>query len=168
MIVHGYDLYRFKLPRFRHDDKLVISVDYIVNGDYQILDESKEDDSEIQKKQDYWVDHHFLTIKPFENQALSNTLGANFDPSLSFRMFLNHGQPVIKHSMDKLFERVNRRLVIHLVQFESYAAYDMSQIDSRFGRYAIHQYFDCPDWLNAKLGNEQGQQLHTISKTIKK
>ena len=55
-----------------------------------------------------------------------------------------------------------------MVDFESYAADDMSQIDSRLGRYAIHQYFDCPDWLKAKLGDEQGQQLHAIFKTIEK
>ena len=61
-----YDTYRFKLPRFKHNDQLVISIDYTVSGDLEVLDPSKEDDPKVKECQEAMTNGHFLNIEPFK------------------------------------------------------------------------------------------------------
>lgn len=163
-----YDTYRFKLPRFKHDDQLVISIDYIVNGDLVVLDPNKEDDSEVKECQEAMTNGHFLRIKPFKNQALSRVVDYNFDPNKLFKAKLDHGQFKVEFSLDELMAKINRKLVIHEGEVDCYSAYDLSHINPAFGRHSIERYacVPMPAWLWAKLKNGcfDGEKERKISK----
>lgn len=148
-----YDTYRFKLPRFKHDDQLVISIDYIVNGDLVVLDPNKEDDSEVKECQETMVNGHFLTIEPFKGQALSRIVDYNWDPAKLFNVKLDHGQLKVEFSLDEVMPKLNRKLVIHDGEVDCYSAYDLSYINPVFGRHSIEQYAcdSMPAWLWTKI-----------------
>ena len=154
-----YDTYRFKLPRFKHDDQLVISIDYIVNGDLEVLDPSKEDDPKVKECQETMTNGHFFKIVDY-----------NFESNKIFKARLDHGQFKLECNLDKVMSKINRKLVIHNGEVECYSAYDLSYINPAFGRYSIKQYA-CdlmPDWLWARIkdGCFDGEKERKIVKEI--
>lgn len=163
-----YDTYRFKLPRFNHADQLVISIDYLVNGDLVVLDPNKEADSEVKEYQEAITNGHFLTIEPSKNQALSQIVDYNWDPAKLFNVKLDHGQFKVEFSLDGFMPKFNRKLVIHDGEVDCYSAYDLSYINPAFGRHSIKQYAcdPMPAWLWAKLkdGCFDGEKERKISK----
>lgn len=165
-----YDTYRFKLPRFKHGDQLVISIDYLVNGDLVVLDPNKEADPAVKKCQESITNGHFLTIEPFKGRALSRIVDYNWDPAKLFNVKLDHGQFKVEFSLDEFMSKLNRKLVIHDGEVDCYAAYDLGHINPAFGRHSIEQY-SCdpmPAWLWARLndGCFDGEQSGKIAKKI--
>lgn len=165
-----YDTYRFKLPRFKHDDQLVISIDYIVNGDLEVLDPNKENDPKVKEYQEAMADGRFLNIEPFKDRALSQIVGYNFDPNKLFKARLDHGRFKLEFNLDEVMSKLNRKLVIRDGEVECYSAYDLSHINPAFGRHSIEQYAcdPMPDWLWTKLKDDcfTGEKERKIAKEI--
>lgn len=160
-----YSAYRFKLDRFNHNDQRIISITYLVNADLEIVDPERETDPKVQQRQA--ATKPIFYLRPAKNKPLKNFVGFAADPDKVFSCQLNHGQPIFTCAIDKDLQRLNRQLVIHKPIFECYSAYDLAHVNKYFGRYAIENYYEFPDWLAEHLSDSEGSYAGKIGKPEK-